>query len=78
MLERGLYALANRTGYNGQLEVEFRGAHFPQGGRGVVFEEYLRHLRKCEQVEVKFTDVGGNIIHSWGDLSTRMRSPWDS
>ena len=81
MLEGGLCAMVNRTGYIGQLEVEFRGAYFPRGDPGVVeIERHLRHLRGCEQVEVKFTDVEGNIIHSWGNPSTRILecSPSDS
>ena len=81
-LDGVLCALVNRTGYIGQLEVEFRGAYFIYGDRGIVFEieRHLRHLRKCERVEVKFTDVEGNIIHSWGNPSTRILecSPSDS
>ena len=63
-LERGLCALVDRTG--AQLEVEFRGDYFLQGDRGVVFEDYLPYFLQCKGAKVKFVDVEGNIIYSWG------------
>ena len=62
-LDHGLCELVNQPGYNGRLEVVFRGAY---DDSGVVFEDFLPNLRKCERAEVKFIDVEGNIIHSLG------------